>query len=217
MAHRFLPLLLLLGVFTPNLAHASRFDFIVADQITMKAPLADWGITLAGTDFALLVNKGTAALTADDLGAADFTVEGVPEWPDTTSETINPRLLPGLNPAYFWNAGVPPVAVNEAVGSTTAWNTVLPPLVQPGETLRNTGTQFLYFELRGLGNSPGEVRFDVRLRMGDDEVLFPMFVTLIDDPSYEIVFTHATRYTSVPVGSTAAQNTTWGQLKKLYR
>jgi hypothetical protein len=210
-------LLLALGVLVPSISLAARFDFIYADQITMSAPLASWGITLAGLDFGLIVNKGTTSLGADELYAAEFSVDGVPAWPDTISPTIDPWLRPGINSGYLYHPSFVAIQPNEAVGSVGSDNGVLTTLVGPGETFRNSSpAQFIYFELGGSENSPGVVRFNVHLRMGDDRVEFPMFVWLIDSPSYSIAFNHAARVSST-AGPTAAKITTWGRLKSLYR
>jgi hypothetical protein len=218
MARRSLPFLMALGVLVPSLSTAAGFDFIYTDRVTMRAPLASWSITLAGTDFGLIVNKGATGLSADDLNAADFSVDGVPEWPDSTSPTIDPRLRPGINPGYLYHPSFQPILANEAVGSVSSPNDVLLPLVGAGETFRNSSpAQFIYFELGGMGNSPGVVRFDVHLRIGDDAVSFSMFVTLIDSPSYSIEFTHASRVSSSALPVTAAKATTWGRVKSLYR
>jgi hypothetical protein len=214
MIHKSLALLIMLGVLVPSLSNAARFDFIYADQITMSAPLSGWGITLAGLDFGLIVNKGALSLGADELRAAHFDVDGVPEWPDTTSTRIDPWLRPGINQ---YQSILPPIQPNEAVGSVPSPNSVLLPLVGPGETFRNTApAQFVYFEMGGTGNAPSVVCFSVHLSMGDEAVSFPMLVTLIDSPAYSIEFTHASRASSTPV-VTAAQPTTWGRVKALYR
>ena len=213
MAKRFFIVLFALGVLVPGLSQAARFDLIYADGITMRAPLDGWGITLAGMDFGLIVNKGTASLGPTELSAADFTVAGVPEWPDTTTTRIDPWLRPGFN---IYSSAFTPIQPNEAVGSVNEYNGILTSLVAPGETFRNTTpAQFVYFEMGGTGNSPGVVRFDVQLRMGDDSAGFPIFVTLVDSPAYSIEFTHVARVSSAAV--TATRPTTWGRLKSLYR
>jgi len=210
-------LVLALGVLLPSLSHAAPFDFIYADQITMRAPLASWGITLAGLDFGLVVNTGLANLTANDLYAAEFTVDGVPQWPDTTNPVIDPWLRPGFNSGYLFHPSFQPIAPHEAVGSVPTPPSVLTALVAPGETFRNSyPAQFVYFEMGGTGNAPGVVRFDVHLRIGDERADFPIFVTLIDDPSYLITFEHAARVSGVPL-AVATRPTTWGKLKSLYR
>lgn len=217
MIRRILRFLILLGAVATGTARAERFDFIYADQITMKAPMNGWGITLAGSDFGLIVNKGTADLTADVLYGATFRVDGLPVWPDTTSPMPDPVLRPGINSGYLYHVSFMPIVPNEAAGSVGPLSAVLPPLVEAGETFRNTAPiQFIYFELNGIGTTPGLARFDVHLRIGDDEASFPMFVTLIDSPSYDIEFTHAARVSSEPL-VTAARNTTWGRVKRLYQ
>src|SRR5439155_8976819 len=129
---------------------------------------------------------------------------------------IDPWLLPGINSGYLYHPSFVPIQLNEAVGSVGSDNGVLTTLVGQGETFRNSSpVQFIYFELGGTGNSAGVVRFEVHLRMGGDVVDFPMFVTLIDSPSYSIAFNHAARVSSA--GPTAAKTTTWARLKRLYR
>lgn len=209
--------LLALGVLVPSISLAARFDFIYADQITMRAPLASWGITLAGEDFGLIANKGAASLSADQLYAAEFTVDGVPAPPDSTTPTIDPHLRPGLNSGYLYHPSFLPIQPDEAVGSVGPDNGILTTLIGSGETFRNSSpAQFIYFELGGSGNSPGVVRFDVHLSMGGEVADFPMFITLIDSPSYSITFDHAARVSS-SAGPTAAKTTTWGRVKELYR
>ncbi len=217
MVQRVVVLLLMLGALVPSLSYAARFDFIYADQITMRAPLASWGITLAGTDFGLIVNKGTGSLGADELNAAQFDVAGVPEWPDTTSPSIDPWLKPGINSGYLYHPTFQPIQPNEAVGSVGTLNAMLLPLVGADETFRNSSpAQFIYFEMGGTGNTPGTVGFNVDLRVGDEAVALTIRVTLIDSPTYSIEFTHASRVSSVlPV--TGGRMTTWGALKSLYR
>ena len=217
MVRRLSLFVLALGVLVPAIARGAAFDFIYADQITMRAPLSGWSITLAGLDFGLIVNKGSAGITGDDLNAATFRVDGIPVFPDTTSPIIDPRLLPGFNSGYFYHPTFTPILPNEARGSVNPENTILTSLVAPGETFHNSSpAQFIYFEMGGTGNAPGPVRFDVHLRMLGQGVDFPIFVTLIDSPDYQITFTHVARVSSV-TGPTAAKLTTWGRLKRVYK
>src|SRR5882672_10266071 len=122
MVRRLPVFLLALGVLVPSSSLAARFDFIYADQITMSAPLASWAITLAGEDFGLIVNKGGTSLSADDLFAAVFSVDGVPAPPDSTSPTIDPWLRPGFNSGYLYHPSFVPIQPNEAVGSVDSSN-----------------------------------------------------------------------------------------------
>jgi len=205
--------LLALGLLLPGRALAAPFDFIYADQVTMRAPLASWGISLGSNSFALIVNTGPTSIGVAELQAADFDVAGVPEWPDTTTVPINPRLDANLENAHV--AG--PILPNEAVGGVGTQGAVLLPLVGPTETFRNLWDgSFTWFSMNGHGNSPGVVRFDLKLTIGDESVAFPIFVTLIDSPEYELTFTHAVRISSAP-NTTPARSTTWGALKGLYR
>lgn len=217
MRHWFPVCLLALGVLALSPARAAEFDFIYADEITIRAPLSDWGITLAGLDFGLIVNTGTSDMTATDLDAALFRVDGVPVLPDATFPTINPWLRPDFSYLYYFGPNFTPIKPNEAVGSVIAANTLLTALVAPGETLRNSSPwQFVYYEIYGHDNSPGLVTFNVHLTMGGFRADFPMHVTLVDSPEFSTEFTHATRVSGI-AGPSPAKPTTWGKLKRLYR
>jgi hypothetical protein len=213
MSPRLLVPLLALGVLVPGLSHAARFDFIYADQVTMLAPLDGWSISLGSNSFGLIVNRGTSSLSVEELEAADFHVDGVPEWPDTTTIPINPAMY-----AFLVNAHVAgPILPNEAVGGVGTLGAVLLPLIGAGETFRDVWPgSFTWYQLSGVGNSSETVHFDVYLRIGDEAVSFPIFVTLIDSPSYSIEFAHASRVSSSPV-VTPLQTTTWGMVKGRYR
>ena len=215
MRHRLTALLLALGVLLPSLARAAPFDFIYADQITMRAPLEmGWGVTLAGMDFGILVNTGSSPITAQDLDEADFLVNGVPVSP---GPTITPILRPVFFYGYYLSDGFSPIAPGEGLGSVIAENTLLTALIAPNETFRNSSpAAFIMFQLNGTNNEPGVVRFDIRLIMGAFQADFPIFVTLIDTHEAGIEFTHATRVSGV-AGPTPVKSTTWGSLKRLYR
>ncbi|MGH7726338.1 MAG: hypothetical protein ACREOU_13000 [Candidatus Eiseniibacteriota bacterium] len=123
--------------------------------------------------------------------------------------------------AFLVNAHVAgPILPDEAVGGVGTLGAVLLPLNGADGTFRNVWPgSFTGYQLSGIGNSPEVVRFDVRLRIGDESVSFPIFVTLIDSPEYSIEFTHASRVSSskAVTGPTSGRTTTWGAVKGLYR
>jgi len=196
MAHRFW-LLLLLGSVLPGLAQAARFDVIVIDELTFRVPLQDWGLASGGgPDLFMLVNTGTTPISAQELQDMVIRVDGLPVWPDTTTPQPNPRLFLGPNTWLFATAFAPLVP-NEAVGNLTEWNALLTTQMGPGETLRDLQSPMIDYFFDGRGNSPGRTRFDIHIRIGQEEADFPMFLTLESGgPDYEMEATHASRFSS---------------------
>lgn len=188
-------------------AQAARFDLIHVERFDLT--LCDvCGITLAGTDFALLVNEGTTDIEEAELSSASFVV--------TSSR-------PDFALTAFINDPVPPMVApiqpQEAVGSVTSYlnSAVLLTLLQPGEVHRNTApAQFLAFQVERLaGDYEGPVQFNVSLTLGAEEVQFVMIAN-VRLGQHDIQFTSAARTSSVPLPTDAAR-TSWGAIKSLYR
>jgi hypothetical protein len=184
-------------------ARAARFDVIHVDNVNLTL-CSGCGLTLAGSDFALLVNKGLTDITASEFFGATFTV---------TSSTGDLQLQPFVN-----NPGSPvaPILPNEAVGSVGALGPILTTLLLPGETFRNTaGMQVIAFHVDRLGPYVGPVTCNVTMRVGSEIASFVMHVDF-KLGSHQIAFPAAGRVSSV-AGPTATARTTWGRLKSLYR
>ncbi len=209
-------LLALIGILalSPS-ARAATFDFIYTDHVDVTLCPNGCGITLAGVDFGLIVNKGTADIGAAELGGTTFNV---------ISSRPEMKLIPFVN-SYAADL-VAPVHPNEAVGSVQPGapiaNGVLTGQLHPGETLRNTAPkQFIAFEIMrtGLFNTyAGPVSFDVTMVMGDHVAEFTINadVTLGITGQFALSFPSAARVSSVPVATPVA-NRSWGALKAMYR
>jgi len=202
--------LLTLGLLVlASTAHAATFDLIYTDRMDVTLCPNGCGITVTGDSYALLVNKGATDIGAAELFGTTFTY---------TSSQPEMVLVPFIN-----NPGPPvaPIHPNEAVGSATSALGLLTPLLHPGETLRNTAPlQVLAFEIErtGINNFAGPVVFNVTMTMGTDVAHFTVLanVTLGGPSEFVLAYTHATRVSSVPL-ATAANVTSWGAIKKLYR
>ena len=188
-----------------DLVHVSQFDVTLCDGC---------GITLAGSDFGLLVNKGATDITESELHAATFTA---------TSSRPDFQFYPFLNDPG-WVVVPPhtlaPIQPQEAVGSLgpDPDNHLLVPVLSPPEVLRDlAGAQFVAFEIRrDVGSTyVGPVTFVLRLQIGGEEAEFPMVANVSLGPHF-IAFTQAARASSVPL-PVAARPTSWGAIKSLYR
>jgi hypothetical protein len=203
----FVLVLLFVATSVATRADAAHWDFIYTDRIDVTLCTNGCGITLAGTGYALLVNKGTTDISASQLFGATYTVE---------SSEPSIRLWPFVN-----NPGPPvaPIHPNEAVGSVGPYanNGVLLPLIQPGETFRNTWDWqvFAFGISREYGAYSGPVRFDVTMNLGGESATFTI-VADVHVGDHAINFVSAAR-TSSNGPPTAAVATTWGQLKARYR
>src|SRR5262245_34423252 len=125
---------LLLAVTAPGRARAVPFDFIVADSIDLVLCTNGCGLTLASSDFGLIVNKNAFDITAANLNAVQFTV---------VSSTPDLQLLPFINDAAA--AVKAPIHPTEVVGTTSTVpnNLMLLGPILPGEFYRNSNAQFI--------------------------------------------------------------------------
>ena len=189
-------------------ARAAHFDLIHVDTFDLTLCANGCGITLAGTDFALIVNKGPGDIGGAELFGTTFT---------STSSNPDFILTPFVNNPG--NPVIPPIHPQEAVGSVSPYNNniVLLPLVEAGETHRNTyPTQFLAFEVTRLtGAYEGPVQFDVSMTVGGETAHFVMTANT-HVGLHDIQFTSAAR-TSSSSSPTPALHRSWGALKSLYR
>ena len=195
-----------LAALAPRPAQAAHFDFIYYDQYDLTLGLNGCGITLAGNDFGLVVNKGLTDITGPEFFAPTFTV---------TSSEPSILLLPfNTNPGF---PAVTPIHPNEAVGGGGPLASPLPSLLQPGETYHNTtGYQVIAFEVtRTSGSYAGPVTFNVAMKMGAETASFTLHFDVRVGP-HAISFLSAARTSSVS-GPTPVAQTTWGRLKSMYR
>jgi hypothetical protein len=190
-------------------AWAGAFDVIFVDSFDVTL-CRGCGITLAGLDYALLVNTGTTDITLEDLEGAAFTV---------TSSMPEIILLPFINIPNPEVVGA--IHPGEAVGSIIDGNQVLLAQLKSGETLRNLERlQFMAFQVdrRGPGAYEGPVDFEVRMTIGDYEAQFSIHAE-VHLGEHSIVFLTVTRAMrkSALLRVTPTLNTTWGELKRRYR
>ncbi len=201
-------LLLLVTSGIASRVHAATFDLIYTDVVNVTFS-STGAITLAGTDFGLVVNKGTTDIGASEFFGTKFTV---------SSSRPEMALYPFIN-----NPGpvITPIHPNQALGSVSGFNGVLTTKLLPGETLHNTaGLQVIAFELmRTYANTyAGPVAFDVTMTMGGNVARFTIVanVTLGGPADFAISFPSAARVSSVST-ATPVRATTWGTIKTLYR
>jgi hypothetical protein len=168
-------------------ALADPYDLIYTDRIDVTLCENGCGITLSGCDFAVLVNTGTAAITANEMRAARFTAA-------SSESTIT--LHPGLNQ---YTSVLPDLEPGHARGGVCANNAFLGSLLLPGEVLENTaGFQFLYFTISRLGGTyEGPVTFDCTMDMAGFRATFRIEATLHLGP-HAIEFLSGARVQSVP-------------------
>lgn len=198
---------------THRLAAAeSSWDLIYTDHLDLTLCSNGCGITLAGEDFALLVNTGAEDIQGTDFFAATFEV--TPSSPEI-------RLLPFVN-----NPGpaITPIHPAEALGGVTAFgdafigpNDVLLTRLLPGETLHNTyGLQVLAFIVgrSGLSSFEGPVHFDIKMTMGGRVAQFPIDAD-VHLGDFRLLFPSAARVSSVPI-ATPATSVSWGRIKAQY-
>jgi hypothetical protein len=189
-------------------ARAATFDLIYADQMNVTLCSNGCGITVVDNSYALVVNKGPSDIGATEFFGMTFTC---------TSSRPEMALTPFIN-----NPGPPvaPIHPNEAVGSLTSALGLLTPLLQPGETLRNTSPfSVISFQIErtGFNSFAGPVVFDVTMTIGANVAHFMILanVTLGGPSEFALSYTHAARISSVPL-ATPATETTWGAIKRLY-
>jgi hypothetical protein len=193
-----------LALLAPVSAHAAHFGACYVDRYELTLCSNGCGITLAGSDFMLFVNKGAADVGAAEFFGAQFTV---------TSSSPDLLVHPFIN-----NPGpqVAPIHPNEAVGSIGFLGDVLTPLLLAGETFRNTTPlQLLAFEVERVGPYVGPVTVNVKMKVGAETAEMVMLFDFKSGP-HEIKFLHGARASSFapPV---AARQASWGQLKAMYR
>jgi len=176
------------GLAAPALA--APFDLIYTDQIDVTLCSNGCGITLAGCDFAVLVNTGTAPIATSVMTAAHFTAV-------SSEPTI--RLTPFLNQ---YTSEFPDLEPGHARGSVCSNNAFLEALLLPGEVLENIqGNQFLAFNIERTepenGTFEGPVSFDCTMDMGGERVTFRIDAMLHLGP-HAIQFLHGARVHSEP-------------------
>ena len=181
-------------------AHAKPFDLICADRVDVTTAFTN-GFSY-GNDIGLIVNTGTSDITVSDLSGVTF-----------TTLSSNPAVLAQVS--HLNEGFAAPILPDEAVG-TLLPGSVLPALVLPGETLRNTFPAGILW----LGTSyptgfSGTVVVDVTMTMGADVADYLITLNLTTGFGYSIAVSHAGRVSST--GVTAARTGSWGAIKKLYR
>jgi hypothetical protein len=209
----FLVLGLAAATITPSLAAASTspWDFIYTDRLDVTL-CEGCGIGAAGKGFALLVNTGSADITAQEFFGASFSA--VSSHPGFTFD------------AFINDPGSPvaPILAGEAVGGVTdevdavsGSTTILLTGLLPGEVFRNTyPEQVIGYRVWRLSSAyEGPVRFDVEMVMGDRIAFFTINADM-HLGGYYILFPSAARVSSVPLATPVAR-TSWGRLKALYR
>jgi hypothetical protein len=221
MRHRLihLPLLLASLVLLQTPASARPYDIIYVDSFDVTL-CSGCGITLAGLDYALLVNTGPSDITLEELRSATFTAE---------SSQPGIKLIAFLNIPNDQIVGA--VRPREAMGSIwPGGNEMLLDQLQPGETLRDlSGMQFMAFQISRVhtGDSTsvpmdddyeGPVDFQVLMSMGGYEARFSLHAN-VHRGDHQIMFLTATRSLreKAVLGATPVRSTTWGKIKQIYR
>lgn len=199
----------LLVALAPVPALAAHFDVIYADHVDVtlcpSQPPLGCGFTTDGASFMLLVNKGPTDVDMSQIANATFAV--------SSSE---PSI--GLDPIFNIANPVYPIHPNEAIGTTgTLGSDVLPTLIQPGETYRNT-TPYQVFAIaigRNFGDYVGPVTINVKVGVGSEIASFDMHFD-VHAGSNAIQYLSAARATSQS-GATPVARVNWGKLKASYR
>lgn len=184
-----------------GIAHAKPFDLIYADRVEVANTAFVSGFSY-GNDIGLVVNTQVSDITATDLSGMSF-----------TASSSNPAVHVVV---MLSNEGAAaPIHTGEAVG-TLLPGSVLPALVHPGETLRNTfPAGILWLLAEYPAGFAGTAVVSVTMTMGADVVIYPLTIVATDGAVYSIAVTHAGRASST--GVTAARASSWGAIKKLYR
>ncbi len=188
---------------TPALA--ATFDVIWGDRIEVVTYPSNVGFTLAGTDIALIVNKGASNLDASEFFGATF-----------TAASSNPAVqaYPFIN-----NPGPPilPIVPNEALGSVTGLNAVLTSRLLPGESFRNTSPlQVIAIQVNYPPGFVGSAVFDITLTMGGERAHYSILANFTAGSQFSISFPSASRVSSIPL-ATGTHPASWGALKARYR
>jgi hypothetical protein len=184
-------------------AAAKPWDFIHVDDMDVTLCNNGCGITLAELGWGLLVNTGPTGITASELFGTTYEV---------VSTNPDFRLIPFVN-----NPGptITPIQPDEAIGSIVGGNGLLLPLLEPGETHRNTPYQVFAFQVERTGLSNGPVDFYVAMVMAGERANFVVHADF-SAGEHAITFVHASRTSSVPL-PTPVVHTTWGKIKAIYR
>jgi hypothetical protein len=164
-------------------ALAGPFGVIYGSQ--MSATLCSGcGITSGLFGFALLANTGTSNITAADMNTIAFSV---------TSSHSGFTFTP-----FHWSSFSGPLLPGQVVGGVYGTiNGVLTTQLESGETLINTGDQFLGFGIdRAWGNTwEGTVVFDVLMTMSGNQASFQVSADMKYGP-HSVIFTDASRVSS---------------------
>lgn len=166
---------------------AGPYDLAATDSIDVTLCENGCGITLASCDFAVLINTGTAPITASEMRAARF---------HAVSSEPTIALVPFLNQ---YTSVLPDLEPGHARGSVCASNAFLQALLLPGEVFENIqGSQFLSFNISRLsGTYEGPVHFDCTMDMASYRATFRIGAMLHLGP-HAIEFLHGTRVQSEP-------------------
>jgi len=168
-------------------ALAAPYDLIYTDR--MDVTLCNGcGITLAGCDFGVLVNTGSAPITEAEIRTARFTVV-------SSESTIT--LFPFLN---IYSSVFPTLEPGHARGAVCFENAFLSSFVLPGEVFENIqGNQFVAFNISRFNDSAyeGPVTFDCTMDMGSFRATFRIEAT-VHLGQHNLIFQHGARVQSVP-------------------
>ena len=176
-------------------ARAAPYDLIYTDRMDVTLCENGCGITLAGCDFALLVNTGSTPISEAEMRTARFTAVS-----SESTITLSPFLniyasfVPALEPGHARGAVCP--SDDDILTS----NAFLTTFLLPGEIFENIqGNQFLAFTISRVGTSTyeGPVTFDCTMDMGGFRANFRIEATLhLGAPAID--FQHGARVQSVP-------------------
>ena len=169
-------------------ALAAPYDLIYTDRFDVTLCENGCGITLAGCDFAVLVNTGTAPITEAEMRTARF---------NSVSSESTITLFPFLN---IYTSFIPPLEPGHARGAVCPSNAFLTSLLLPGEVFENIqGNQFLSFNISRIngGTFEGPVTFDCTMDMGSFRATFRIEATVHLGP-HALEFQHGARVQSVP-------------------
>ena len=190
---------------TPAVVHAATFDFIFADTIDVTTFPSNTGFTLAGSDFGLVVNKGTTDISGSEFFGTTFTATS-----SIPAVTVHPFIN---NPG----PAITPIHPDEALGSVQSDNVVLTTKLLPGETHHNTAPeQVIAIEVHSPPGFSGQAFFDISMVMGANRAHYGIVANFVFGSDFALAFRSAARVTSVP-DATPTLQTSWGRLKSLYR
>jgi len=190
----------------PPARAAKQFDVIYVDRITATIDEYQVGWGTGDYGFAIVVNTGSDALTAEDLRAAQFTA---------TESVARSHFLPAIGSLSDYA----PITTGQAVGSVVPYVSLLEGLVQPSETFINVAPvrALTYGMYMPAYNYAGSLHFDVTLTIGGVTVTFPLDVTVSQGEQFSVTNESARRVSSGTGSTVAAVPTSWGRVKALYR